>query len=137
MIGLTFERFLTSDCMIRTKEKEVEKILAFASAKPTINNMILMCKEMNGLDQVKNAIRERYGKKSENKQNKGNVANSIVNYVEDNVQDLVEKYLKIYGVTDINISEEKIAFDFLAAFLLQLKYALRAKAIVRKEEKNE
>lgn len=137
LIGLTFERFLTSDCMIRTKEKEVEKILAFASAKPTINNMILMCKEMNGLDQVKNAIRERYGKKSENKQNKGNVANSIVNYVEDNVQDLVEKYLKIYGVTDINIPEEKIAFDFLAAFLLQLKYALRAKEIVRKEEKNE
>ena len=105
-----------------------------ASCKPTINNMLSMCKECNCIKDIEDCIQERFGKISCNKSEKNKIATAILKQVKEEFEKgeidviLLERFYQRFGLSPFYVEEkeiEKQEIKYLQFCLLEIKYALR------------
>lgn len=119
------------------------------SLKPTVSNMLLMCKEIDKENKGKNkdknesnieTIRliceERFSKSSGNKDKKLKNSMKILNHVQPGgsgneriVLKMLEEFQKIYQIQGFayNKEEDTLDMEYLNELLIQLKYLMRKK----------
>ena len=110
--------------------------------KPTVSNLILMCKESDTLEQVEFSMRERFEKKtekdkivkSERKRSKGKEAEKIIKAVKENSERLPEQFCEKYHVLHYAPDKAKYEHVYLLHYLNELKYRLRTENEKQREE---
>lgn len=106
-----------------------EKELIKESARSTVSNMLLMCKEMNSMEQISNAVKERFDKTSDLKRDKKAIAEKILKKVEENADGMTRSFCEQMNIDliELNLSNDEISRIYLQALLMELKYQIRAK----------
>ncbi len=94
-------------------------------ARPTVSNMLLLSQENQKFDQIKRACEKRYGKNTDNKQDKLQYANEILKEVNANTKEILEEFCRIYQIQNFEFSENEQKMIYLEHFLKQLKYNFR------------
>ena len=141
-----------------------------ASWRPTVNNMLFICKEIAGklqsnstkqlaeetvqktqgndmVAQVKQVIDERYGKKGAGKDKKREIADEIIGHIEEISKiesynsksafeklSLIQEFEKLYAITGLSCDLGEILYQYLEAYLLELKYSIRSMGKFEKKE---
>lgn len=95
-------------------------------AKPTVQNMLLMCQDAKTMEDVEKAAEKRFEKSSEHKQKKGEEANKILDHVRTKAKELIKDFQEQQGLEDFSYHGD-VEFEYLKQYLLQLKYELRKK----------
>lgn len=95
--------------------------------KATVSNMLLMCKEFNSLQSVKNAVEDRYSKRTSGKEDKEKIAKDIINIAENEVnkESFIKGLENRYKLKGIDLNKEEIYMMFLTLYLKELKYMAR------------
>lgn len=138
-----FKEFLRYKASVEAKSFTISD--AF---KPTVSNMLLMCKEESTVDDVYSNCQDRFFKSSDNKNKKLAVANEILECVkpkDSDRKDIIDEFYKefqdIYQIDGFICNEKKDDWkkEYLHELLIQLKYSIRKgeKASVKKEGYNE
>ncbi|MCD8149038.1 MAG: hypothetical protein LUE92_05615 [Clostridiales bacterium] len=99
-------------------------------ARPTVSNMLLMCRENTSMDRIADSVEKRYGKRSEQKGEKLKMAGRILDLAEKGSEPLAALFCEKYCVADFGYSREAAEYLYLEALLQQLKYSIR-----KREEK--
>lgn len=94
------------------------------SMKPVVQNMILMCQNAKTMEEIQKAVRSRYDKMSENKKNKGEVADGILKYVTETSKTLTEAFQKQQNLNGFSFDGD-VEMEYLKHYLIQMKYRLR------------
>ena len=92
--------------------------------KPTISNMLLMCKNDNSLDAIKKDCDKRFKVVDESKKEKGCTAEKIMKKTEALYETSVNAFKKYYGLKDFEADEGEKVF-LLHCYLVYLKYKAR------------
>ncbi len=90
--------------------------------------MLLMCKENSSIAEISAAVESRYGKQSDKKQKKLQIADEVLEEVRKAWQsspDLPRKFCEQYQIVGYECDENKYQRIYLEAFLQQLKYQYR------------
>lgn len=95
------------------------------SMSPTVANMIQMCHEQDTVEGVRTACEIRYGKKSERKSAKMDIANQILDEAVRGEEKAQEEFTESYHLLHFRPNEEKMKKIYLQELLQQLKYSLR------------
>lgn len=127
-----FDEFVEMKAAKRAKEI-IDKNKDWKSSvecKATINNMLLMCKERESLQEVKKDVMDRFSdKNSEKKGKKHKIAITILEEVKKSCSDsdssLIKDFKDNYNIAKMTINEEEIKKNYLYYILLELKYVLR------------
>lgn len=106
-------------------DKDVLASLKTQNARPMISNLLLMCRQSDSFDKIRHMEEERYGKKSEKKQDKLKKAGVILQQVEKNSLELQERFCKNYRISDYVYDPDKCKRLYLTAYLQQLRYMIR------------
>lgn len=107
-----------------------------SSYRSTVSNMLLMTKEQNTMKAIRYAVEERYKGMTEKKVEKRRYAEDILNYIAENMKDVMEKFNKNYQlIWTVNKEDDTVYMAYLSAFLKALKYEIRQLEI--KMEKGE
>lgn len=118
------------DAFLRRKAAEAveEKEESFKEKKdtykPTVSNMMLMVKESSNIDEVRESAKERYNKKSSNKEAKRDVAEKILAKA-DSAVSLIEEFAAATGINGLRVDPEKLKMEYLKEYLTQIKYILK------------
>ena len=98
-----------------------------ATVSNTVSNMLLMCKEFNSLQSVKNAVEDRYSKGTSGKEDKEKIAKDIINIAENEVnkESFIKGLENRYKLKGIDLNKEEIYMMFLTLYLQELKYKAR------------
>lgn len=105
-----------------------------SKARPTVSNMILICQENTGMQAIDRIVKERYGKKSEQKEEKLAVAGRILDQAEKNSSELLDAFCREYQVTGYKMERDRYVYQYLKSFLQQLKYIFRVKEAGKQKE---
>lgn len=97
------------------------------AAKPTVSNMILICKESKNLEEVETSAKNRFDKKSEKKNQKLSIAMEILENVKDGSKNLLTDFCERYQITNYSYDQNQYELTYLAAYLNELKYQFRAR----------
>ncbi|MBO6046387.1 MAG: hypothetical protein J6P61_01410 [Erysipelotrichaceae bacterium] len=92
--------------------------------RPTVSNMLLMIKDLKNLGDVKDAVYERYHKKTEGKDEKEAAANKIIATIKNEFSTQREAFEKDYCLKNFVLGPN-VEMEFLKDYLVQLKYELR------------
>ena len=86
-----------------------------------------MCKEFNSLQSVKNAVEDRYSKRTSGKEDKEKIAKDIINIAENEVnkESFIKGLENRYKLKGIDLNKEEIYMMFLTLYLQELKYMAR------------
>ncbi|MCC8150785.1 MAG: hypothetical protein LIO96_04865 [Lachnospiraceae bacterium] len=103
-------------------------------ARPTVSNMLLMCRENSSMNAIAGSVEKRYGRKSENKEDKLKLAGRILDFAEKRSEPLVVLFSEKYHVADFEFSREAAEYLYLEAFLQQLKYSIREREAKGKQK---
>ncbi len=96
-------------------------------AKATISNLLQMTKEFQNIDQIKAAADQRFSKKSDKKQEKKKIADSVLEKVEKEITAIRCGFTEKYRVKDFELDENATKILLLKEVLAQGKYLLREK----------
>jgi len=104
--------------------------------KPTISNMLLMCKDEDcqSMDLVAQRVARRYEKASEEKKKKKQIADQILADAKKGYESLAIKFAEKYQVSGFVSNREDMEQIYLSAYLTQLKYMLREKEKKERQE---
>lgn len=97
------------------------------AARPTVSNMLLMCRECHSAAKIQESVEKRYGKKSEKKEEKLGYANTILERAQKGSSGLLENFSGEYSVTGLTEEDDEIFMVYLESYLKQLKYEYRGK----------
>lgn len=115
--------------------------LFYDALKPTVSNMMLMCKEKDSVKDVWEVCEDRFGKKSSGKDKKLECAEKIIKHIRNMektdrtdlqgdyslVSYFMDEFEEQYQITDIfdrdKVSEWELVY--LTELLIQIKYVLR------------
>ena len=102
--------------------------------RPTVSNLLSMCSECDSVEKIELSAKLRYEKVGDDKQQKLREAEEIFRHVanvmkktEDGTLALVTEFNERYGVEKAEYEEKELKLAYLKAYLLELKYCLRAK----------
>lgn len=102
--------------------------------RSTVNNMIVMTKEQSTFAEINYVIAKRYKGATEKKVEKRRYAETIMKYVTQSMDEVINKFSVRYHVswaTDKENEERKIAY--LRAFLTAIKYKIRQLEITKEK----
>lgn len=97
------------------------------SMRPTVSNMLLMLNTEKTIEEVANAVKDRYEDKSDSKKNKAAIANNILKTVNEKAPSIVEMFNKEYGICGFSKPLSEVQYKLLKAYLISLKYAIRSR----------
>lgn len=130
-----FSEFLRYNASINVHSLfDLEK--ANDSLKPTISNMLLICKETSDISQIYEVCKDRFSKSSGNKDKKLDNAMKILNHVQPEksestniVHRLLEEFQNIYQIRGFKGDKEEVIWNmkYIHELLVQLKYLIRKK----------
>lgn len=95
------------------------------SMRPTVGNMLLMCKECDSFDQVFESTTQRYSKSTDKKKEKMQIANDIKKKAIEGYETALIQFLNEYGVEWK--PESCMKKEFLYTLLTEMKYRIRQK----------
>lgn len=109
-----------SKSFFKDMQTDVEKYRA------TVSNMMLMAKEFQTFEEIKEAVAARYKDRTDKKSEKLEYANKILNYVEEKEIGLIKNFCNKYQLEwsekmDVNT----LRMWFLKEFLIAMKYDIR------------
>lgn len=97
--------------------------------KPTVSNLLLMCKDSQTLGQVEESMKKRFAEKtSEKKRQKLQDAEFILKEVKKNSGQLLAGFCKRYQVSQYAPKQEEYEYVYLIHYLNELKYRFRQEA---------
>lgn len=112
------------------KAETVKRAQAFVNGKSAddynavISNMILMCKEADNVESVKESVKERFeDKSSEAKRKKADRAKDILKLYEEVYRTAADNFKKTYSIQWDNVADESLLC--LTELMMGLKYAFR------------
>lgn len=116
-----------------------EKLKVDSSWKATISNMMIMVKESSNIYEVEQARANRYDDKSGKKNEKGKKARKILDIVSgkngaETIEDLAEKFAEYYNILNYDYDKNDLEMYYLRELLIQIKYAVRQKESILKDE---
>lgn len=121
------EEKMKNDVILAVKDN---KDLTDEATRPTISNMILIYQGRGTMLDIKKDVEARFeAKASENKKDKSAKANKILKIANSNYKATTDNFCEDLGIKreSISLSDDELERMYLYAFLLELKYAIRAK----------
>ncbi len=129
-----FLRYKASEIARDKKLKKFDSVL-----KPTVSNMMLMCRENDSVAGVWENCQKRFGKKAKGKDRKKECAESIIKFVldghgasQDNTRHrglrlLIDEFEEKYNICGVynESSASQWELSYLAELLTQIKYVVR------------
>ncbi len=99
----------------------------------TVNNMLLMCKEANTIEEVENYCKAHFEKTSGGKQQKLEFSKNVLTIVKRNCQTIVFEFCTTYGILENTFLPEKEQYqmEYLKAYLYGLKYQIRKSKVAK------
>ena len=111
--------------------------------RATISNMMLMVKESSSIEEVRECVEDRYNKKNSKKQEKQDIANSILKLVEKHTssgdgESILEKFCGDFNILPSSLDNiaDEIPMILLESLLIELKYRVRGTFGKEKGENN-
>ena len=94
------------------------------SIRATVSNMLLMTKESDSLEAVREKVEDRFGKMSGNKASKYKVAEKILEEVEQKSKSILEQFCAVYHIQNLQ-EADNVDMLYLSSFLTEVKYRIR------------
>lgn len=95
--------------------------------RATVSNMILLASDCSDLSQMKEGVKKRYDGKSQDKEEKLQIANEIIKIADESID--IDGFCKEYGIRDFKLEqseEDQLKMGFLVSYLADLKYRIRS-----------
>lgn len=108
-----------------------------ADLRPTISNMLQMCRESDTFAGVRQSCEVRYDKNTEKKKKKSEYAKKILKDTETATVSLMEDFCKKYKISNFTYAEDRLHKIYLDSYLTQIKYIIRQADKVKQDEKGE
>lgn len=105
--------------------------------KPTVSNLIQICKENDSLLKIEEAAKARFQKKSEKKKSKYEEAGKILRAVKDHSLKLLPGFQEKYQVENYSFCEDTYQCAYLSAYVNELKYQFRRAEEEKREKERE
>ena len=128
-----FDTYVRYEAM-ESAQKNSKKISL--TMRPTVSNMLQMCRESDTFEDIQIICEKRYGKNTKNKQEKMKYAKKVLDIAESETESLSEKFCDSYHITNFNPNRGKICKTYLESYLTQMKYMLRQTERDKKGEEN-
>lgn len=126
-----FDTFVRYEAM-ESAQKNSKKISL--TMRPTVSNMLQMCRENDTFSVIQTVCESRYDKKAEGKQEKFKYAKKILETVGSETESLLKSFCDKYHITNFYPDQDKMQKRYLESYLTQLKYMLRQTEQNREEE---
>lgn len=120
-----FRTFVDIEAVQAAKQKDIGNGDKKETLKPTVSNLILMCKESSNLGQMELSIEDRFQKKSELKNNKLREARKILEEVRKNSAVLLEDFCDRYKILNYSYDKDACECAYMTSYLNELKYRFR------------
>lgn len=108
-------------------DKRKAEWISSEAAKPTVSNMLLMCREMSSFGEIQEACQKRFEKNSEAKVKKMEISENVLKDCEKACEGLLKGFEEQYQIRGYGSGEELLKKSFLQAYLLEVKYLLHKK----------
>lgn len=116
------EDFIRDRAIALAREKSVNEKM-----RATVSNMILMTKEFDNMNRIRNAVKERYKSSAAGKNDKKKIAEGILQDVDNEIdrKAIMNQFETEFYINGCSYNAEELKLKFLNAYLRELKYRIR------------